>query len=67
MKAPTTEREVFDLTEAAHVVSLSRRTLERHIKAGTGPTTFRVGGFVRVSRAALMSWVEAQEAGRSPV
>ncbi len=44
--------------EAADLLRLSRRTLQRHRQAGTGPAYRRLGGRVVYARADLIAWVE---------
>jgi hypothetical protein len=44
--------------EAADLLRLSRRTLQRHRQAGTGPGYRRLGGRVVYGRADLIAWAE---------
>jgi predicted DNA-binding transcriptional regulator AlpA len=43
--------------QAAHILRLSVRTLERHRVAGTGPRFVRLGRLVRYREADLADWV----------
>lgn len=45
--------------EAARVLGLSPRTLEKHRSCGTGPAYLKVGGAVRYRLADLEAWAEA--------
>jgi predicted DNA-binding transcriptional regulator AlpA len=45
--------------QAAHVLGLSVRTLERHRVAGTGPRFTRLGRLVRYREVDLADWVNA--------
>jgi hypothetical protein len=45
--------------EAAALLRLSERTLERHRTAGTGPRFCALGRAIRYSRRDLAAWVEA--------
>lgn len=45
--------------QAAHVLGVSVRTLERHRVAGTGPRWARLGKLVRYRQKDLAEWVEA--------
>jgi predicted DNA-binding transcriptional regulator AlpA len=44
--------------QAAHVLGMSVRTLERHRVAGTGPRWARLGRLVRYRQSDLDAWVE---------
>jgi predicted DNA-binding transcriptional regulator AlpA len=44
--------------QAAHVLGVSARTLERHRVAGTGPRWARLGKLVRYRQSDLDAWVE---------
>jgi predicted DNA-binding transcriptional regulator AlpA len=44
--------------EAARLLRLSVRTLERHRVAGTGPRWVRLGRLVRYRQSDLTDWVE---------
>jgi excisionase family DNA binding protein len=45
--------------EAAALLRLSERTLERHRTAGTGPRFYALGRCIRYRRDDLTAWVEA--------
>jgi predicted DNA-binding transcriptional regulator AlpA len=45
--------------QAAYVLGLSVRTLERHRVAGTGPRWARLGRLVRYRQSDLTAWVES--------
>jgi len=45
--------------QAAHVLGLSVRTLERHRVAGTGPRWARLGRLVRYRQSDLTEWVDS--------
>ena len=45
--------------QAAHVLGLSVRTLERHRVAGTGPRWARLGRLVRYRQSDLTAWVDS--------
>jgi predicted DNA-binding transcriptional regulator AlpA len=45
--------------EAAALLRLSERTLERHRTAGTGPRFSALGRAIRYRRRDLLAWVEA--------
>lgn len=51
---------LLTLDDAADLTSISRRTLEARIAAGTGPTTIRIGRLVRVRQGDLRAWLDAQ-------
>lgn len=44
--------------EAARLLSLSERTLEKHRTYGTGPTYRKIGGRVVYALADLQAWVD---------
>lgn len=44
--------------EAAALVQLSERTMERHRTAGTGPRYIALGRAVRYRRRDLLDWIE---------
>jgi predicted DNA-binding transcriptional regulator AlpA len=54
--------------EAAHLLGLGRRTLEKHRIYGTGPTYSKVGGRVIYAVGNLMEWVDrgARQSTRDP-
>jgi predicted DNA-binding transcriptional regulator AlpA len=45
--------------QAAHVLGLSVRTLERHRVAGTGPRWVRLGRLVKYRQTDLTAWIES--------
>jgi predicted DNA-binding transcriptional regulator AlpA len=45
--------------QAARVLGLSVRTLERHRVAGTGPRWARLGRLVRYRQSDLTAWVDS--------
>jgi excisionase family DNA binding protein len=45
--------------QAAHVLGVSVRTLERHRVSGTGPRWVRLGRLVRYRQSDLDGWVES--------
>ena len=45
--------------QAAHILGLSVRTLERHRLAGTGPRYARLGRVIRYREIDLADWVES--------
>jgi excisionase family DNA binding protein len=45
--------------EAAELLRVSNRTLERHRLAGTGPRHIRMGGVVRYCRSDLAEYIAA--------
>ena len=47
----------FTQIEAAELLRLSPRTLERHRVAGTGPKFCRAGGRVLYSRHEIEAWI----------
>jgi hypothetical protein len=50
--------ELLTSHEAAAMVRLSQRTLERHRTAGTGARYIALGGAVRYRRRDLLDWIE---------
>ena len=50
----------FTTSEAAALLTLSPRTLDRYREAGTGPPFFRFGTSIRYARSDLMEWVWAR-------
>jgi predicted DNA-binding transcriptional regulator AlpA len=44
--------------EAAKLLRLSERTVERHRVAGTGPRFIRLGRAIRYRRRDLLDWIE---------
>jgi predicted DNA-binding transcriptional regulator AlpA len=45
--------------QAAQVLGISVRTLERHRVAGTGPRWARLGRLVRYRQSDLIAWVDS--------
>ncbi len=45
--------------DAARILGLSVRTLERHRLAGTGPRFARLGHLIRYRKNDLAEWIEA--------
>jgi excisionase family DNA binding protein len=54
----TLSEPLLNVREASEVLSVSKRTVYDLIAAGELPA-FRVGGQLRLSRAALTAWLEA--------
>ena len=50
--------ELLTTREAAAMLRLSERTLERHRTAGTGSRHIALGGAVRYRRRDLLDWIE---------
>jgi hypothetical protein len=50
--------ELLTSREAAALLRLSERTLERHRTAGTGPRFYVLGRAIRYGRRDLLSWIE---------
>jgi predicted DNA-binding transcriptional regulator AlpA len=50
--------QLFNQRQAAHLLRLSVRTLERHRVAGTGPRFVRLGRLVRYRAVDLADWVD---------
>jgi predicted DNA-binding transcriptional regulator AlpA len=50
--------ELLTSHEAAAMLRLSQRTLERHRTAGTGARYIALGGAVRYRRRDLLDWIE---------
>ena len=48
--------QLFNQRQAAHLLRLSVRTLERHRVAGTGPRFVRLGRLVRYRAVNLADW-----------
>ncbi len=49
---------LLDQIEAARLLRLSPRTLERHRVAGTGPQFIKLGRLVKYAERDLAEWVE---------
>jgi len=54
---------LFTLAEAANILQVSTRTLQRMIRSGELPA-FKVGGQWRVRETQLRQWVENREGSR---
>jgi len=52
-------RDFLTNNEAAEILRISSRTLERLRETGTGPEYFKVGRRVLYRRATLLAWLEA--------
>jgi excisionase family DNA binding protein len=52
------QNSLLDPKQAARILGLSVRTLERHRIAGTGPRFARLGRLVRYRHSDLDQWVE---------
>ena len=50
--------DLLTVREAADILVLSPRTLDRYRGSGTGPAYYKLGGRVRYRRSDLMAWVE---------
>jgi hypothetical protein len=50
--------ELLTSREAAAILRLSERTLERHRTSGTGSRYIALGGAVRYRRRDLLDWIE---------
>ena len=50
--------KMLKVSEAAEQASISKRSLDRQIKQGTGPAVTRLGGAVRVRSDELQAWLE---------
>lgn len=50
--------ELLTGREAAALVRLSERTMERHRTAGTGPRYIALGRAIRYRRRDLLDWIE---------
>jgi excisionase family DNA binding protein len=53
------QNSLLDPKQAARILGLSVRTLERHRIAGTGPRFARLGRLVRYRQNDLDQWVES--------
>jgi excisionase family DNA binding protein len=49
--------KLLDQREAAQILKISVRTLERHRAAGTGPRFLRLGRLVRYRASDLEEWI----------
>jgi len=50
----------FTTSEAAALLTLSPRTLDRYRDTGKGPPYFRMGAAIRYARSDLMEWAWAR-------
>jgi len=57
MSSPADEKPYLNTPEAARLVKLSNRTLEKHRYQGTGPMFSKVGGRVIYAREDLYAWI----------
>jgi excisionase family DNA binding protein len=51
---------LLTLSEAAHLLQVSTKTLQRMIRSGTLPA-LKVGGQWRLRESQLMRWIESRE------
>ena len=51
---------LIDQKQAAQILGLSVRTLERHRIAGTGPRFARLGRLIRYRQNDLIEWVDSK-------
>jgi predicted DNA-binding transcriptional regulator AlpA len=51
---------LIDQKQAARILGLSVRTLERHRIAGTGPRFARLGRLIRYRQNDLIEWVDSK-------
>jgi predicted DNA-binding transcriptional regulator AlpA len=58
--APFSKDEFMSNDDAANLLDLSPRTLERFRLEGRGPKFFKFGRVVRYGRAEILKWAEAQ-------
>jgi excisionase family DNA binding protein len=56
----TLDEPLFNVAEAARILSLSKRTVYELIASGQLPA-FRVGGSLRLSRDAVAAWLASQQ------
>lgn len=56
--------KMLKVSEAAEQATISKRSLDRQIKQGTGPAVTRLGGAVRVRFDELQAWLERCTASR---
>ena len=50
--------DILTKEEAADRTRISRRMLDKQIRAGTGPAVTRIGGSVRIRDDELQAWLE---------
>lgn len=58
MTDETPDRDVLTVDELAVLLRLERKTVYRAIQRGEIPGARRVGRSIRVSRAAVLAWLE---------
>ena len=58
--------DLLDRDEAAALLGVSPRTLDRWNLEGSGPVRIQVGRKVRYRRAALVDWLGTREGFRQP-
>ena len=63
MTAPRTQARLLTTEEAAHLLGLEKRTLERLRGAGRGPHWTYVGRYPRYSRASINAYLAGRAAG----
>jgi excisionase family DNA binding protein len=51
---------MLTLTEVARLLGIGLRTLRRHIAAGRFPKPIQIGGTMRYSRKAVLSWIDTR-------
>ena len=56
--ATTDDRDLFTLPHAAHMLSISKRTLERLIAGGIFPPPVKIGRASRVMRSDIANYLE---------
>ncbi|MBK9166600.1 MAG: helix-turn-helix domain-containing protein [Bryobacterales bacterium] len=60
-QATTVDKVLLNEHEAAHVLGMQVRTLQRWRCLGRGPSFVKVGGYsVRYDRRDLMTWLDSQ-------
>jgi putative molybdopterin biosynthesis protein len=59
----TQEEPLFNVSETAQYLSVSRRTVYDLVASGKLPA-FRVGGQIRFDRAALAAWLASHKTNR---
>ncbi len=57
---------LLTIDEAARVNRVCRRTLERHIEAGTGPNIIRMGRRKFIDEADNVKWLESLRQAPAP-
>ena len=64
MHTTTDKKLSLSVAEAALVIGVSQRTLEREIKTGSLPS-FRIGKRRLIKRSSLEAWIRSQESEQS--